>query len=142
MKIPVVIHHNKDSAYWVTMPDLAGCFSAGKTLEDALTNALETICVYMERVIESGEPWPTISALEACIDDEDGQGGFWYLINLDDVELSKLTDKINVTVPRLDLYRFDQFIKANPHYSNRSQFLVTAAHNEMKRTNLALANTD
>jgi len=41
MKFPVVIHKDPDSDYGVTVPDLAGCFSAGSTVDEAFANAVE-----------------------------------------------------------------------------------------------------
>ena len=43
MRYPVVIHKDKASDYGVTVPDLPGCFSAGDTMEDALTSVIEAI---------------------------------------------------------------------------------------------------
>ena len=36
MSLPVVIHKDKNSDYGVTVPDLSGFFSAGKSMEEAL----------------------------------------------------------------------------------------------------------
>ena len=35
MNYPIVIHKDADSDYGVTVPDLPGCFSAGKTLDES-----------------------------------------------------------------------------------------------------------
>lgn len=44
---PAVFHKEKKS-YWVEFPDLEGCFSDGKTLEEAYFNAKEAIGYYLE----------------------------------------------------------------------------------------------
>ncbi|MDO9049211.1 MAG: type II toxin-antitoxin system HicB family antitoxin [Methylobacter sp.] len=36
MKIAVVLHSDDGQRYGVTVPDLAGCFSAGDSIDDAL----------------------------------------------------------------------------------------------------------
>ena len=43
MNYPVVIHKEKRSDYGVTVPDLPGCFSAGKTSTECLSMAQEAI---------------------------------------------------------------------------------------------------
>ena len=40
---PVVIHKDPDSNYYVIVPDLPGCITAGNTLDDAQNQALEAI---------------------------------------------------------------------------------------------------
>ena len=37
MRSLIVIHKDPESCYGVTVPDLPGCFSAGNTIEEALT---------------------------------------------------------------------------------------------------------
>jgi predicted RNase H-like HicB family nuclease len=43
MKYSVVLHKDPQSDYSVTVPDLPGCFSAGNTIEEALSMAREAI---------------------------------------------------------------------------------------------------
>jgi len=43
MRYPVVIHKDPESDYGVTGPDLAGCFTAGSTMDEALSEAVEAI---------------------------------------------------------------------------------------------------
>ncbi|CAN5682285.1 hypothetical protein BH18ACI1_BH18ACI1_20840 [soil metagenome] len=50
MKFIVVIHTDKNSDYGVTVPDLAGCFSAGATIEEALENIVEAIEYHLEAI--------------------------------------------------------------------------------------------
>lgn len=39
MRHPVAIHHEENSDYRVTLPDLTWCFSVGKTLDEAFEMA-------------------------------------------------------------------------------------------------------
>ena len=52
MLFPLAIHKEKNSCYGVTVPDLKGCFSAGDTLDEAVTNASEAIKGHLELLIE------------------------------------------------------------------------------------------
>ena len=55
MRYPVVIHKDKSSDYGVTVPDLPGCFSAGETMEDAMTNVVEAIECHLEGLLFAGD---------------------------------------------------------------------------------------
>ena len=55
MLIPVAIHKDTDSLYGVTVPDIPGCFSAGETIEEALSNTREAIVFHLEGMLEDGE---------------------------------------------------------------------------------------
>jgi predicted RNase H-like HicB family nuclease len=45
-------------AFGVAVPDLPGRFSAGDSLEDAMSNAVEAIELTVETMIEDGQPIP------------------------------------------------------------------------------------
>ena len=48
MKVAIVLQKDPDSDYGVVVPDVPGCFSAGETVEEAKTNALEAITGHIE----------------------------------------------------------------------------------------------
>ncbi len=58
MNYPVVLHKDKTSDYGVTVPDLPGCFSAGKTVDEALAMAKEAIELHLEGLTDEGQPVP------------------------------------------------------------------------------------
>lgn len=64
MRYPVVLHKDPDSDYGVTVPDLPGCFSAGVTPDDALTQAREAIECHLEGLLSSGEALPQPGSIE------------------------------------------------------------------------------
>ena len=80
MNYPVVIHKDKDSDYGVTVHDLPGCFTAGATVNKALTMAKEAIEVYLEFLIDEGQPIPTSGSIEAHKNNPEYQGGTWALV--------------------------------------------------------------
>ena len=56
-----------DRAVGVWFPDLPGCFSAGDTVEEALSNAAEAMVLYAEELARDGRRLPaarTISELK------------------------------------------------------------------------------
>jgi len=48
----------EEGAYAVTVPALPGCFTQGKTAEEAIERAREAIQGYLEVLAESGDPIP------------------------------------------------------------------------------------
>lgn len=55
----VVVQREEDgSGYYVTVPALPGCFSAGPTEEQALTNVAEAVQAHIEGLAKSGQPIP------------------------------------------------------------------------------------
>lgn len=58
---PAVFHENSDGSYTITYPDLPGCISEGKSLENALYMAQSALTQWMEYLIESKESAPQAS---------------------------------------------------------------------------------
>jgi antitoxin HicB len=59
LRYTVVVHREEDgSGYYVTVPALPGCFSAGLTEEEAVQNATEAIQTHLEGLAKSGLPIP------------------------------------------------------------------------------------
>ena len=50
MKFQVVIHEANEGGYWAEVLSLPGCFSQGKTKDEAMKNVKEAIEVYLESV--------------------------------------------------------------------------------------------
>ena len=125
MRFPVVIHKDKGSAYGVTVPDLPGCFSAGDTADEALTNAVEAIECHIEGLLIDGESIPQAQPIEHYRRKKEFAGGIWALV---DVDLSKLSGKarrVNITLPERILVQIDSF--ASKTGDTRSGFLAHAA---------------
>lgn len=58
MKYVIVIDQAEDGSWWVQVPDLPGCFSAGSTREEAARNAQEAIEGHIAVMRQFGEPIP------------------------------------------------------------------------------------
>ncbi len=48
----------EQGGYWVEVPALPGCYTQGESIEEAVRNAEDVIALYVEDLIESGEPVP------------------------------------------------------------------------------------
>ena len=51
-----LLHKEADSDYGVSFPDLPGCVTAGKTLDEARANAEEALALHLAGMAEDGEP--------------------------------------------------------------------------------------
>jgi predicted RNase H-like HicB family nuclease len=74
---PIVIQKDKNSDYGVTVPDLPGCFSAGRTLEEALSAAEEAIELHRKGLMEEGLGLPEPSSIERWRANADLAGRTW-----------------------------------------------------------------
>jgi len=78
-----VIHKEPTSDYGVTVPDLPGCFSAGETLEKALSNTREAIELHLESMLEDGESMPVVDDIERHRGNEGFGGGVWEWVEVE-----------------------------------------------------------
>lgn len=130
MKFIVVLHTDDGERFGVTVPDLAGCFSGGDSLDDALESVREAIDLHVETLIEDGVTIPAATSLTAHQANPDYAGGVWAVVDVPVEKYLGPAEKINITVPRLVLARIDEYAKK--HGQSRSGFLVDAARTAMR----------
>ncbi len=110
MRFPVVIHKDPDSDYGVTVPDLPGCFSAGETVDEALSEVVEAIETHLEGMLLDSEPIPVPGTVEFYKDDPEYAGGIWAVVNVDISKLSGRSKRVNITIPERLLSLMDQYV--------------------------------
>ena len=125
MRFPIVIHKDSDSDYGVTVPDMPGCFSAGTTTDEALTNAIEAIECHIEGLMIDGEPVPSPRSVEYYRSNKIFRGGVWALVDVDVSKLSGKAKRVNITLPERLLVQIDSF--AARQGESRSGLLAHAA---------------
>lgn len=125
MFFPVVIHKDKKSDYGVTVPDLSGCFSAGRTMEKALESAREAIACHLEGMLIDGEPVPNPGQIEKHKRNPEYKGGVWALVPVELSRLSGKSKRINITLPERALAQLDRCAKDRGE--SRSGLLLRAA---------------
>lgn len=54
----IMIEHQPEGGYLVTVPALPGCFTEGSTLEEARDMATDAIRAYCTSLLKHGEPIP------------------------------------------------------------------------------------
>ncbi|NOQ64965.1 MAG: hypothetical protein GQ582_10690 [Methyloprofundus sp.] len=124
MKYSVVIHKDLDSDYSVTVPDLAGCFSAGSTVEEAFSMGKEAIECHIEGMLLDEEVIPKPLSIERHQVNPDYVDGIWGLIEIDISQLSPKSKRVNITMPEYLLNTVDNYAKK--HGETRSGLLAHA----------------
>jgi len=124
MKYPVVIHKDVDSDFSVTIPDLPGCFSAGSTIEEAISMAQEAAECHIEGLLIDSESIPVPSGIEIHKDQPDFKEGIWAIVEVDISKLSLKSKRINITMPERLINTVDQYAKR--YGSTRSGLLSQA----------------
>ena len=114
MRYPVAIEPGTDTeAFGVVIPDLPGCFSAGDTMEEALTNAEEAIAAWMETALDEGLEIPPPSDIEALRKaHKEFKGWVWALVKVDPAAMDDTPERVNISLPRRVLHRLDAQAKA------------------------------
>ncbi len=52
MEYTVIFHKAEEGGYWAEVPALSGCFSQGETIEEAMENIKEAICLHLKDLKE------------------------------------------------------------------------------------------
>jgi predicted RNase H-like HicB family nuclease len=100
------------TAFGVVVPDLPGCFSAGDSLDEALTAAEEAAAAWIDAALDAGEAIPPPSNLEALRENPDYRGWAFAVITIDPALLDDTTERVNITLPRRVLRRLDALARA------------------------------
>ena len=135
MRYPVVIHKDKSSDYGVIVPDLPGCFSAGETVEEALSCVVEAIECHLEGLLFNGDAIPEAQSVEAHQKNKDFAGGTWALVSVDLSRLASKAKRINITLPERVLALVDE--QAKREGESRSGLLARAVLDYIGRNKVA-----
>jgi len=125
MNYPVVIHKDQKSHYGVTVPDLPGCFTAGRTIDEALAMAKEAVALHVQGLIEETLIVPAPGDIQRHQRDQQFKGGTWAMVNIDPRILRCGARRINITMPERVLDKVDRI--AGERGDTRSGFLAKAA---------------
>ena len=125
VRYPVVIHKERGSDYGVCVPDLPGCFSAGRTMQEALEAAREALSTHIEGMLLDGDHVPPPTSIDAHQGNPDYARGVWALVPVEIGKLSGRAKRINITLPERALKELDTCAKSLGE--SRSGFLLRAA---------------
>jgi predicted RNase H-like HicB family nuclease len=125
MRYPVVIHKDPTSDYGVTVPDLPGCFSAGETIDEALTEVVEAVELHLEGMLMDGESVPIPKSIEHHQSNPEFANGIWALVTADLSKIAGKSRRVNVTIPERLLTLMDKY--AAKKGESRSGLIAQAA---------------
>ena len=129
MLYPIAIELGDDThAYGVTVPDIAGCFSAGDTMEEALKNVREAIELHLEGLVEDGQEIPLPTDMAKHQQNPDFAVNYiWAIVDIDVSRFMGKAEKINVTLPSRLIHLIDNRVTKDSRYKSRSGFLAAGA---------------
>ncbi|MCY3859169.1 MAG: type II toxin-antitoxin system HicB family antitoxin [Gammaproteobacteria bacterium] len=58
------IHHELNTGYGISFPDVPGCVSIGDTLEEAIRHGCEALAFHLDGLISDGESVPSPRSIE------------------------------------------------------------------------------
>ncbi|AHJ63256.1 Hypothetical protein GbCGDNIH3_5104 [Granulibacter bethesdensis] len=128
MRYPIVIERGSDTdAFGVVVPDLPGCFSAGDTFDEAVTNAAEAIALWVEDALDQGREIPHPSLLDDLRQQADWAAPewIWGFASVDPALFDDTTERVNITLSRRILARLDS--RAREAGETRSGFIAKMA---------------
>ena len=119
-----LLRKDASSDHGVDFPDLPGCVTAGRTLEEARRAAAEALALHLEGMAEGGEAIPVPAELDAVMTDPHNADAVGFLLDAP------------VTVPRsvrVNIMLPEDVLKAIDRVSgNRSRFLADAARTKLQ----------
>lgn len=131
MRYVALIHKDKDSSYGVSFPDFPGCISAGATVDEAVSNAIEAVAFHVQGLVADGAPIPKPRSIEAVRTDKTlrdilPDATFVYIPLVQDRGTAR---RINVSLDPGLIEAIDE--AAKDRGMTRSAFLSSAARREL-----------
>ena len=118
-----LVTKEEGSDWNVVFPDLPGCVTAGRSLDEAVAFAEEALALHVHGLREDGETPPPASGIENLMAAPDSAGALFYLVPLK--PLKGRPSRVNITLDEYLLAEIDAAAKQAG--SNRSRFLAAAA---------------
>ena len=132
MRYPIAIEPGTETtAFGVVVPDLPGCFSAGDTLDEAMSGAEEAAAAWIDATLDAGGAISAPSSLDSVRANKDFAGWTFGVITLDLALLDDTSERVNITLPKRVLKRLDAMAKAAGE--SRSGFIAHLTLEERKQ---------
>jgi predicted RNase H-like HicB family nuclease len=113
MRYPIAIEPGTEAtAFGVVVPDLPGCFSAGDSLDEALSGAEEAAAAWIDAMLDAGGAIPRPSSLDALRANKGFKGWTFGVITVDPSAFDDTVERVNITLPKRVLSRLDAMAKA------------------------------
>jgi predicted RNase H-like HicB family nuclease len=128
MEYIAYLHKDRSSDYGVSFPDVPGCITAGKTLDEASRLAPQALALHIQGMIEDGETVPEPSKVDDIAADAARHGAIAFMVSVDAPDA---TVRVNITARESQIERIDRLAEAAG--MTRSAFMVQAALGAEKR---------
>ena len=125
MNYPVLITKGRRSDYGVVVPDLPGCITAGRTIDEARDMAREAIELHLEGLVEQGSMPPLPRSIESLRMLREFACGTWAIVPIDQKSLRIRVVRIGITMPQRLLDAIDRHARKSGE--TRSGLLARAA---------------
>ena len=122
-----IVHHDADSAYGVTFPDLDGCFAAADEESGVMAAAIEALDLYFEDLDENPAP-RGLEDIHIAYKDDLAQGA--YLIQVPLIKRTTKSVRVNLSFDQGLLAAIDDAAKRAG--LNRSAYLAMAAQESIR----------
>jgi predicted RNase H-like HicB family nuclease len=116
------IHKDTDTGYGVSFPNLPGCITVGRTLEEARSLAIEALALHIAGMNEDGTPVPAPSSMDQLVAEYEAEKPIAMLL-ITAGETSKSV-RVNISMPEDMLRKVDHY--AESHGYTRSGLLISA----------------
>ncbi|ETS29659.1 MULTISPECIES: type II toxin-antitoxin system HicB family antitoxin [Photorhabdus] len=133
MRYPIYLHQADDGSFSGFVPDVIGCYFAGDTIDDAISDAQNALDTYFEYMSEKGEAPVQARTVADHLSNEDCTGGSWAYVDMDLTKYDGKAIKLNITMPQLLLGRIDEYVNSHREYHSRSGFLAELARRELSK---------
>ena len=123
MRYPIAIEiGSKTAAYGVVVADLPGRFSAGDTIDEAVTAAEEAAAAWIDATLDTGGPSPPRPVSRRCVIGPNLPVGRSGSSPWNPAALDSTIERVNITLPRRVLLRLDA--QARAAGATRSGFIA------------------
>lgn len=132
MKYPIVIELGNDKeAHAVYIPDL-DVSTAGDTIEECYTSAVEASCVELDNFVRSGRKIPMPSSADEIISRDEYKGMSIGMIDIDITPYLGKVEKITISMPSSVIAMIDKHV-ADYGIKSRSSFITEACINTVRK---------
>jgi predicted RNase H-like HicB family nuclease len=127
----VALIHGEPGNYGISFPDIPGCISAGKTLDETLANGAEALAFHLEGMAEDGEEAPIPRNFDAIKADPElaFELSEPHIVALVHYDPPSRSIRINVTMEERLVKAIDRAAKREG--GSRSGFLAQAARQRL-----------
>lgn len=133
MKFPIYLHRAESGSFSGFFPDIAGCYFAGNSIDDAIADAYNALDAHLEYQAEKGNALPEAQEIAAHFENESCAGGYWAFVDVDLTKYDGRAVKLNITLPQNLLCRIDSYVEFNNEFSSRSGFIAELARRELQK---------